>query len=223
MLNIQGAIRLWNGYQLLPGNRHMRTTTTRVRIDIRRPSIMRGSVSTTTPRGDVILRCVRVLSNMMGVLLQMVPVMFMLVLAMHGTSVVPVLLVVVGLVVVVVLVLIVVATRTVIVLLWRVLVILTRVEAIFVLKVGARGVRKQVGEVIVRVVIVRGAVVRLLFQLVSSRHDPVCSFWAVRGERIRDSLGEEEVGEFVRITATSGFRIFATFNLRPTAATRIWD
>lgn len=111
----------------------------------------------------------------------------------------------------------VVATRTMIVL-WRRLVVLvlvvTGVVPVFVLKVSARGVRKQVGEVIVRIVIVRGAIILLLLLLlqVVPRYDPLGSVRAVGGEGVRDSFGEQKVREFVRIpTAATGPQVFATF------------
>lgn len=106
----------------------------------------------------------------------------------------------------------VVATRTMIVI-WRRLVVLvlvvTGVVPVFVLKVSARGVRKQVGEVIVRIVIVRGAII-LLLQVVP-RYDPLGSVRAVGGEGVRDSFGEQKVREFVRIPTATGPQIFATF------------
>lgn len=79
------------------------------------------------------------------------------------------------------------------------------VEAIFVLKVSASGVREQVGEVIVRVVIVR-LVVAVLG--VGARHHPV-RVRTMRGQCIGDLLGEEEVGELVRILAPSRTRLVA--------------
>lgn len=96
-----------------------------------------------------------------------------------------------------------VATTTIIVLLVLqvVMVLLVRrvrcVEPVFVLKISAHRVREQVGEVIVRVVIVR--LVHLLIRIVRARHHPI-RVRTMGGEGIRDFLGEQEVREFVRIT-----------------------
>lgn len=79
-------------------------------------------------------------------------------------------------------------------------VLVAGVEPVFVLKVSARGVRKQVCEVIVRVVIVRRAVVLVLE--VGARYHPLGGVWAMGGECIGDLLGEQKVREFVGV-ATS--------------------
>lgn len=80
------------------------------------------------------------------------------------------------------------------------MVVVAGVEPVFVLKVSARGVRKQVCEVIVRVVIVRRAVVLVLE--VGARYHPLGRVWAMGGECIGDLLGEQKVREFVGV-ATS--------------------
>lgn len=76
------------------------------------------------------------------------------------------------------------------------------VEPVFVLKVSALGVRKQVGEVIVRIVIVRGAIM-LLLQVVGASYHPVCRVGTVRGEGVGDSLGKQKVREFIGIPTTT--------------------
>lgn len=209
VLNIVGVIRLCFGYQLLSGNKNMTTTICRqlapssalstrlllALIDMSRawlvPVIMVVSFPTSCsnidtgapiPRGHVVLRMGRLLGAMV-VLVVLLLLMMHCVLGAAG----------------------VVATRTMVVRcvllgLGMLLVLVAGVEPVFVLKVSARGVRKQVGEVIVRVVIVGGAVVLVL--LVCARHHPVRRVWAMGGEGVRNLLGEQKVREFIGVAAS---------------------
>lgn len=209
VLNIVGVIRLCFGYQLLSGNKNMTTTICRqlvpspalstrlllALIDMSQawlvPVITVVSFPTSCsnidtgapiPRGHVVLRMGRLLWPMVLVVVLLL-LMVQCVLGAAG----------------------VVATRTMVVRwvllgLGMLLVLVAGVEPVFVLKVSARGVRKQVGEVIVRVVIVGGAVVLVL--LVCARHHPVRRVWAMGGEGVRNLLGEQKVREFIGVAAS---------------------
>lgn len=126
--------------------------------------------------------------------------------------------------VVVLLLLVILATRTMIVLLglrmvvWvlvvqlLLLMVVTGVVPVFVLKVSACGVRKQVREVIVRIVIVRGAITLFLPLLqICTHHHQVRSVRAVGGEGVGNAFREQEVWEFIGIVTTDRSHIFATF------------
>lgn len=102
---------------------------------------------------------------------------------------------------------------------------LCRVEAVLVLKVSADRVWERVGEVVVRIVIVRlrrapivlGGVQTVM--VVGSRHHPVRRFGSMGREGVGDFLGEQEVGEFVGIVATTR-RIIRTTSRNVFAAAR---